>query len=971
MAELEAPETVLTDVQPPTRPDVFVSYAREDADFVRRLTAALAERDKSAWVDWQDIPPTAEWLAEVYAGIEAADAFVAVISPDSLASDVCALELEHAIEHNKRFVPLLYREPRDEHKVPPGLEKPNWIFIRAEDDFDSAVQTLITALDTDLDWVRNHTRLLTRAIEWQGRREDRSLLLSGGDLRQAEGWLAQHDGKKEPAPTALQRKYLLASRRNVARRQRILLIAVLIALAATAALAVLALLQRNEAVEQAETAESRALAASAVAQLPADPELSVLLAAEAAKTARTTEAEAALRLALPQSLVLAASDAHDESINTVEFSNDGRYVLSAAEDGVAVVWDWQAGKEVGNLRVVPPPGSERGAPTTEDRLVARFSPNGSGVLAAGLDKALLWRWQSNVTTPLEGHVPYKLATFASDDYLVAPVDPLEVGVANRQQITAIGLADGAGSPVVVTEIDMFRPEYAAFEPETGLFLLADLGGKVAIWDSEAARVTRLNTLPAAAPAGADGVPLAYDVELSGDGRHLAVAPSDGAAKVWDWRSGRRVVEVGGHSSTVSSVAFSPDGDLLLTASWDGTARVWNWRQRQEIAALRGHRGWVTSAAFSPNGRYVVTGGADGTVRVWAIAPERSLVSLRAGESELTSVDADEKGRWILTATLDYDTGEATRVVAVWDREQAEVAAELRWPPAPFGDYALPIEAAFSRDGSGVVATDGSSVWVWNWRKTAEASPPLAEPGKELTPVATVEGSATQGAFSPDGSLVAVAFADGFTRVWRWREQELVAELALEGARKGELPRLPQQSVAFSSDGRYLVVAGKDDRAWLWDWEERVAHELRAGGSVRTAVFSPDGRLAATAGVDGVVRVYDWRRDRLVADLRHGDGVNEVEFSPNGKLLLSGSRDGTARIWDWEAERSVLELPDHPSWVTAVAFTAGGRMIVTGGADGVARVFTCSVCGPLEALEALVPERVTRELTPEERARYLP
>ncbi len=969
MAELEAPESVLTDTQPPTRPDVFVSYARADAEFVRRLTAALAERDKSAWVDWEDIPPTAEWLAEVYAGIEAADAFVSVISPDSLTSDICALELEHAIEHNKRIVPLLHREPREEDKVPSELEKPNWIFIRAEDDFDSAVKALITALDTDLDWVRKHTRLLTRAIEWHSRGEDRSLLLSGNDLREAEGWLAQHDGKKEPAPTALQKQYLLASRRNVARRQRILLVAALIALAVTAVLAVLALLQRNEAVSQAKTAESRALAASAVAQLPADPELSVLLAAEAAETAPTTEAEAALRLALPQSLVVAVADAHDERVNTVEFSDDGRYVLSAGEDGVAVVWDWQNGKEVGHLRVVPPPGSQRGAPTTEDRLVTRFSPDGSAVLAAGLDKALIWRWQSNVTTPLEGDVPYKLATFASDDYLVAPVDPLEVGVG--QQISAFGIEDDSGSPVVLAEIDMFRPEYAVFEPEAGLFVLADLLGKVAVWDSETGGVTRLNTLPAAAPAGGDGVPLAYDVELSDDSRHLAVAPSDGAAKVWDWRAGRRVVEVGGHSSTVSSVAFSPDGELLLTASWDGTARVWRWRQRQEVAALRGHRGWVTSAAFSPDGRYVVTGGADGSVRVWAIARERSLVSLVAGESELTSVDADSQGRWILTATLDYDTGEATRVVAVWDRERAEVAAELRWPPAPFGDYALPIEAAFSRDAARVVAADGPSVWVWNWRQTAAASPPLVEAGKDLTPVATVEGSATHAAFSPDGSLVAAAFADGFTRIWRWREKELVAELALEGARKGEPPRLPQQSVVFSSDGRNVAVAGKDDRAWVWDWEERVAHELPPGGSVRSAVLSPDGKLAATAGVDGVVRVYDWRRDRLVADLRHGDGVNDIEFSADGKLLLSGSSDGTARVWDWEAERTVLELPDHPSWVTTVAFTAGGRMIVTGGADGVARVYPCSVCGPLEELEALVSKYVTRELTPEERARYLP
>lgn len=37
---------------------------------------------------------------------------------------------------------------------------------RESDDFDSAVGSLIEALDTDLDWVRAHTRLLVRANEW-------------------------------------------------------------------------------------------------------------------------------------------------------------------------------------------------------------------------------------------------------------------------------------------------------------------------------------------------------------------------------------------------------------------------------------------------------------------------------------------------------------------------------------------------------------------------------------------------------------------------------------------------------------------------------------------------------------------------------------------------------------------------------------------------------------------------------------
>jgi hypothetical protein len=53
--------------------DVFISYSRKDTDFVRRLHEALGERNRDTWVDWEDIPPTAEWLEEIYSAIESRD----------------------------------------------------------------------------------------------------------------------------------------------------------------------------------------------------------------------------------------------------------------------------------------------------------------------------------------------------------------------------------------------------------------------------------------------------------------------------------------------------------------------------------------------------------------------------------------------------------------------------------------------------------------------------------------------------------------------------------------------------------------------------------------------------------------------------------------------------------------------------------------------------------------------------------
>jgi TIR domain len=92
------------------RPDVFISYSRKDEEFVRRLVDALEHRGKDVWIDWEDIRKSADWRAKVHAGIEASRTIVPVLSPDFATSDVCREEVEHAVRHNKRLVPIVRRE---------------------------------------------------------------------------------------------------------------------------------------------------------------------------------------------------------------------------------------------------------------------------------------------------------------------------------------------------------------------------------------------------------------------------------------------------------------------------------------------------------------------------------------------------------------------------------------------------------------------------------------------------------------------------------------------------------------------------------------------------------------------------------------------------------------------------------------------------------------------------------------------
>jgi hypothetical protein len=197
--------------------DIFISYSRRDKEFVSRLWEALEKANQNAWVDWDDIPPTADWRQEIYLGIEAANNFVFVISPHSIQSVVCGEELAHAILHGKRLIPIVWQDV-DYQAVHPELAKLNWIFFREVDNFEHACQTLLEAIETDLNHVRSHTRLLVRAREWDNKQRDPSFLLRGSDLEAGEQWLNQSDTKK-PQPTPLHQDYINISRQAETERQ--------------------------------------------------------------------------------------------------------------------------------------------------------------------------------------------------------------------------------------------------------------------------------------------------------------------------------------------------------------------------------------------------------------------------------------------------------------------------------------------------------------------------------------------------------------------------------------------------------------------------------------------------------------------------------------------------------------------------------------------------------------------------------
>ena len=187
---------------------VFISYSRKDEAFAQELLSGLQLAGSEPYLDKRDIAAGEDWEARLGRLIEAADTVVFVISPDAVASERCAWEVERAVTLRKRVLPIVWRRV-DEAQVPPRLKQLNYIFFDQPMMSVPSLTALAVALKTDLGWIREHTRIGEAALRWRGRERNEALLFRGDELAAARVWLASTP-QYAPDPTLLHHEFIRA-----------------------------------------------------------------------------------------------------------------------------------------------------------------------------------------------------------------------------------------------------------------------------------------------------------------------------------------------------------------------------------------------------------------------------------------------------------------------------------------------------------------------------------------------------------------------------------------------------------------------------------------------------------------------------------------------------------------------------------------------------------------------------------------
>jgi formylglycine-generating enzyme required for sulfatase activity len=208
----------MADLGEPDRLKLFISYSRRDLAFADWLVAALKARGFEVRIDRQDLPKLEDWERELLDFIRQSDTVVFIASPHSLASKVVEWELAQVHLNGKRLAPVV-SGTIEGIALPQEIAKINYVAFDDPALFDERADELARALNTDLAWVKEHTRLGELARRWLERSKPADALVRGEDLTDAESWAARRP-REAPAVTAAQQAFLQASRAAEADRRR-------------------------------------------------------------------------------------------------------------------------------------------------------------------------------------------------------------------------------------------------------------------------------------------------------------------------------------------------------------------------------------------------------------------------------------------------------------------------------------------------------------------------------------------------------------------------------------------------------------------------------------------------------------------------------------------------------------------------------------------------------------------------------
>lgn len=649
------------------------------------------------------------------------------------------------------------------------------------------------------------------------------------------------------------------------------------------------------------------------------------------------------------------SDAHDQSVLSVEFSADGNRLLSASRSGKIKVWN------LATRRVSVTLHRHRSAVQQ-----AKFFPASQGqtqtkIVSVGNDgNAVVWqdesgKWISTASVKEKGifreHRGPVFAVAISDDgkkiasaghggrILIWSDDDLN----SVDLVEAIELSKNVANQTETLQLVGHTAPIRSldFAKSSDMLVSGGHDNTVRVWDAGSGELVKVLRGHGRWVRGC---------VVSNNGRSVVSAGYDGAARFWDIEGYEelRVLRgkvLGGHEDGIMAAEFSGNSQRIVTASRDRTVKSWDLSTGEELRQFReGHTFLASNAVTYQNGRYLATSAGDETVRLWDVESGSELKSLN-GTGQSAALDVSRDGQYVLTGGPRRDPPKskpksgsppALWPARLWD---AKTGREIH---RMYGHRAMVSAVAISPDAKLLYTGDVNGTGVlWD----------LAT-GKQIKRLPWHQSKVIRAQFSPDGQrLITTSFERGIA-TWDVNSAEVIREQIL-------LHPKDLISVDLDRNGETLVSSSVDDRIRVWDVRsKRIVQEFNLEfGNKRARIdkvaISPDGSTVIAVNRErGVARVFDAKSGREITfkqssgrnggllELTDGSRLNDVVFVDNAHVVSVGGDQ--VRMWGMNRQqpqyrRLRMNFSPHGG-VASASYSSDSREIVSGSWDGTTNVW---------------------------------
>ena len=356
-------------------------------------------------------------------------------------------------------------------------------------------------------------------------------------------------------------------------------------------------------------------------------------------------------------------DKHKDTVYSVMFSYDERYLVSASDDCDIRIWDLLNGECTQVLE------EQYGVS------YASFSPNGKFIVAATKSgKIHIWRLSDNLFFELKGHNGVIESVFFSPD------GERVVSAASDKTVRVQNVFSGTKNKTFKwhsKELSM-----VAYNKQMNVIAAASYDNTISIGNPENGDCLKKMT-------GHSREVLWVD--FSPDGSQVATVSYDYTLRIWEVKSGQciKIIDTGlsnsvsyspdgrfiVHSSKgrhiivrntsnweivwencmqydtnydINTVFFSPNGQKIILAYMGEDIRVYDLQNEANMTILEGHAEYVLSAVFSPDGTKILSASHDHTIRVWDCNTGECEMVIEAG-APVYSAYYSENGKYIVSS----------------------------------------------------------------------------------------------------------------------------------------------------------------------------------------------------------------------------------------------------------------------------------------------------------------------------------